>query len=76
MLENIKYDVGNKVRAKVNYINDSRKEVKGIIRGIEIDGENNSIKYKLLIEPTDFDRKMGCTDSIGYVEQEDILCLY
>lgn len=76
MLENIKYDVGNKVRAKVNYINDSRKEVEGIIRGIEIDGENNSIKYKLLIEPTDLDRKMGCTGSIGYVWQEDILCLY
>ena len=76
MLENVKYDIGNKVRAKVNYMNGSRKEVDDVIRGIEIDGEENSIKYKLLIDPTDFDRKMGSTGSIGYVGQEDILELY
>ena len=73
MLEKVKYDIGNKVRAKVNYINDSLKEVNGVVRVIEIDGENNIIRYQLHIEPAEFDKKMGCTGSIGYVDQDDIL---
>lgn len=73
MLGNVKYDIGEKVRAKVNYQNDPRKEVSGVICGIELNGETGKIKYKLNIEPTQQEKDMGCTGSIGYVNQEDIL---
>ena len=72
MLGNVKYDIGEKVRAKVNYQNDLRKEVSGVICGIELDGKTGKIKYKLRIEPTQQEKDMGCTGSIGYVNQEDI----
>lgn len=73
MLEKVKYDIGERVRAKVNYKNDPRKEVEGIICGVEIDGETNKIKYKINIELTEQDKNMGCAGGIGYISQEDIL---
>lgn len=73
MLEKVKYDVGTKVRAKIHYLNDPRSEVEAVICGIEIDGKKNKIKYKIDIPPTEEDKKIGCTGSIGYVDQDDIL---
>lgn len=75
MLEKIKYDIGTKVRAKINYMNDPRREVDAVICGVEIDGEKNRINYKIHIEPIEKDRKMRCTGRVGYVDQEDILSL-
>lgn len=73
MLEKVKYDVGTKVRSRIHYMNDPRREVDAVICGIEIDGEKNKIKYKIDIPPTEEDKKMGCTGSTGYVDQDDIL---
>lgn len=73
MLEEVKYDVGIKVRAKIHYMNDPRDEVDAVVCGIKIDGEKNKIKYKIHMEPTKEDREMGCTGSEGYVDQDDIL---
>ncbi len=76
MLERVKCDIGTKVRTKIHYMNDPRSEVDAVICGIEIDGEKNTIKYKIHIEPTKDDMEMGCTGRIGYVDQDDIICLY
>lgn len=76
MLEKVKYDIGTKVTAKIHYMNDLRREVDAVICGIEIDGENNTIKYKIHIEPTEYNKKMGSTGSTGYIDQEDILKVY
>ena len=75
MLEKVKYDIGTKVRTKVHFLNDSRKEVEAVICGITIDGEKDKIKYKIHMEPTEFYRSMGSTGSTGYVDQDDILSL-
>lgn len=73
MLEKVKYDIGTKVRARIHYMNDPRNEVDAVICGIEIDGEENKIKYKINIPPTEEDKEMGCTGSIGYVDQNDVI---
>ncbi len=75
MLEKVKYDIGTKVRTKVHFMNDRRREVEAVICGIEIDGEKNEIKYKIHMEPDEFDKKMGSTGSTGYVDQDDIISL-
>ena len=41
-----KYNLGDKVRTKIHYDNDKRKEVDAIIRGIEIVDGTDNIKYK------------------------------
>lgn len=76
MLEKVKYDIGTNVRVKIHYMNDPRSEVDAVICGIEIDGEKRRIKYKINMEPTEDDRKMGCIGSTGYVDQEDIVNTY
>lgn len=76
MLENVKYDIGTKVRTKIHYMNDPRDEVDAVVCGIEINGEKNKIKYKIHMEPTKEDREMGCTGSVGYVDQDDILNMF
>ena len=75
MLEKVKYDVGTKVRTNIHALNDPRSEVDAVICGISIDGEKNTIKYKIHIEPTEFHKSMGSTGSTGYVDQDDILSL-
>jgi len=76
MLEKVKYDIGTKVRAKINYMNDPRREVDAVICGIKIDGEKNRIAYKIHMEPLEEDRKMGCTGSTGYIDQYYVLKIY
>lgn len=75
MLEKVKYDIGTKVRTKIHFMNDSRKEVDAVICGINIDGEENRIRYKIHMKPTELHKSMGSTGSTGYVDQDDILNL-
>lgn len=82
MLENLKYNItdikyriGDRVKAKVNYQNDQRNEVEAVIYGVEIDSNIDRIRYKIHMEPTEFDKKMGCTGCTGCVYQENILGL-
>lgn len=66
-----KYHVGNKVRTKINYINDSRKEV--IAEIIDVLLVEDSYRYKINFEPDDFSKGQGCTGCEGYVLEEDII---
>ena len=71
-----KYNIGDNVRAKIHYQNDTRTEVDAVIRGIELDDKTNEVRYKIWFEPDDFDKEQGCTGCHGYIGQDDILCLY
>ena len=66
-----KYNIGNKIRTRIHYLNDSRKEVDAIICGIKI--EENTVKYEIDFVPNEYDKEMGCTGCNGYVDQDDIL---
>lgn len=74
-ISDIKYRIGDRVIAKINYQNDPRNEVEAVICGVELDSDIDRINYKIHMEPTEFDKKMGCTSYIGYVYQENILGL-
>lgn len=71
-IKNIKYNIGERVRAKINYQNNSRKEVEATIIGIILDDEYG-LRYKIHIPPEDFEREMGCEGDIGYVSDDQIL---
>ena len=64
-----KYNLCDKVRTKIHYENDNRKEVDAFIRGIELVDETDEIRYKIWFESDKFDKKLGCTGSIGYISQ-------
>lgn len=66
-----KYNIGDKVRTKIHYTNDTRKEVEAVIHGVELDG--NIIKYKIYFNANEYDKEFGCTGCKGYVREEDIL---
>ena len=70
-----KYNIGDRVKAKINFKNDPRKEVEAIIRGIELEDSTGYIKYKIKYDPDDFDKQQGCTGCIGYINQDDIIDL-
>lgn len=73
-----KYNLCDKVRTKIHYKNDNRKEVDAFIRGIElVDGVDGTdkIRYKIWFESDEFDKKLGSTGCIGYISQEDIIGL-
>ena len=70
MMKN-KYNIGDKVRTKIHYANDQRKEVEAVIHGVELDG--NIIKYNIHFDANEYDKEYGCTGCIGYVGEEDIL---
>ena len=67
-----KYNLGDKVRTKIHYENDKRREVDAIIRGMEIVDGTDNIKYKIWFDAEESSKKQGCTGCMGYVEQEDI----
>ena len=69
-IEDIKYRIGDKVRTKIHFINDPRKETDAIINGVIL--EENEIKYKIWMEPDEWEEK-GCIGGWGYVGQDDIL---
>ena len=70
-----KYNLSDKVRAKIHYKNDNRKEVDAFIRGIELVDGTDEIRYKIWFEPEKFDKKLRSTGCIGYISQEDIIGL-
>lgn len=72
-MTNIKYNIGDKVRTKISYKNDSRTEVEAIIRGIELENETDKVKYKIWFEPDKFHKKQGSTGCCGYINQDDII---
>lgn len=70
-----KYNLYDKVRTKIHYENDNRKEVDAFIRGIELVDETDEIRYKIWFKSDKFDKKLGSTGCIGYISQEDIIGL-
>ena len=70
-----KYNLCDKVRTKIHYENDNRKEVDAFIRGIELVDETDEIRYKIWFGSDKFDKKLGSTGCIGYISQEDIIGL-
>lgn len=75
MLEKVKYDIGTRVRAKIHCMNDPRSEVDAVICEIVVDGKKNRIMYKIDVQPTEEDKKMGNTGGTVYIDQNDILNL-
>ena len=69
----IKYNIGDKVRAKINYANDKRKEVEAIIKGVELVDNDTQVKYKIWFEPDEFHKRQGSTGCSGYINQDDII---
>ena len=70
-----KYNLCDKVRTKIHYENDNRKEVDAFIHGIELVDGTDKIRYKIWFESDEFDKKLGSTGCIGYISQEDIIGL-
>ena len=70
-----KYNLGDRVRTKIHYKNDKRTEVDALICGMEIIDTHGNIRYKILFEPDELEKKQGCKGSSGYVDQEDIIGL-
>ncbi len=68
-----KYNVGDKVRAKIHYQNDRRKEVEATILGVELENKTDNVKYKIHFEPEEYDKEQGCTGCEGYVYQDDVI---
>lgn len=71
-----KYNIYDKVRVKISYKNDKRKEVNAIIRGITIDDSTDEINYKILFELDEAGKGQGGTDCIGYIKEKNIIKLY
>lgn len=70
-----KYNLCDKVRTKIHYENDNRKEVDAFICGIELVDGTDEIRYKIWFESDEFDKKLGGTGCTGYISQEDIIGL-
>lgn len=66
-----KYDIDDRVRVRINYENDTRKEVDATICAIEI--TRDSTRYKIEFEPEKHDKKQGCTRCEGYVKEDCII---
>ena len=69
-----KYNIGDKVKTKIYYQNDTRKEVEAVIIGVELDNETY-VKYKIKFEPEELDKEQGCTGCEGYINETDIIDL-
>lgn len=70
----IKYNVGDKVRTKIHYQNDRRKEVDATILEVKIEKDN--VSYRIDFEAEEYDKNHGCTGCEGYINQNDIIELY
>lgn len=66
-----KYNVGDKVRTKINYYNDRRKKVDATI--LEVVIEEDNVSYMIGFEARVYDKKHGCTGCKGFVDQDDII---
>lgn len=69
----IKYNIGDRVRTKIHYQNDSRAEVEAVIRGIVLEDGTDKVKCKIWFEPDEFHKKQGSTGCSGYINQDDII---
>lgn len=69
-----KYNVGDKVRTKIHYKNDKRKEVDAIILEVKIKKDN--VSYRINFEAGEYNKKEhSCTGCEGYINQNDIIGL-
>lgn len=75
MIKKNKYNIGDRIKGKIHYSNDKRKEIEAIILGAEFVDEINTIRYKIKFEPEEFYKKQGCTGCVGYVLESDIIDL-
>lgn len=66
-----KYNVGDRIRTRIHYQNDSRKEVEATIVSVELNSDN--VKYRINFEPEEYDKEHGCTGYEGYIDQNDII---
>ena len=71
----VKYKIMDKVKTKIHFQNDKRKEVEAIIHGVFLDDDTDEIRYKIWFEPDEVHKKQGSTCCTGYVQQDDILGL-
>lgn len=67
-----KYNIGEKIKTKIHYQNDKRKNVEAVILAIVLENDEN-VKYKIEFDPDERHRVQGCTGCIGYVSQDDII---
>ena len=65
------YNVGDRVRTRIHYQNDNRKEVEATIVGVELNSDN--VKYRINFEPEEYEKEHGCTGCEGYINQNDII---
>lgn len=75
MIKKNKYNIGDRIKGKIRYSNDTRKEIEAIILGAEFVDKINIIRYKIEFEPEEFDKKQGCTGCEGYILESDIIDL-
>ena len=71
-----KYDIKDKVRTKIHYMNDTRTEVNAIIRGIDISDYGKNIKYEIAFtsnKKSSKEIRTNALDCTGYVEENDII---
>lgn len=68
-----KYNIGDKVKAKIHYVNDSRREVEAII--IEIIENSYNIMYLIWFELDEIGKILGSTGGCCYIDQDDIIGL-
>ena len=75
MIKKNKYNIGDRIKGKILYSNDTRKEIEAIILGAEFVDKINTIRYKIEFEPEEFDKKQDCTGCEGYILESDIIDL-
>ena len=73
MLRTIKYSIGDRVRTRIHYKNDSRSEVEAEIKNIVFGSNKDDIRYEIAFEGENSRKKYGCTGCSGYVFQDDVI---
>ena len=68
-----KYNIGDRIRTKIHYQNDKRKEVEASILAVELETRTDKVKYKIHFEPEEWDKKQGCTGCEGYIDENNIV---
>jgi len=67
-----KYDIGDKILAKVNYINDSRDKIEGIICGVHVEVDDYTKKESISYE-LKFKSEKTNGYATGYVFEDQII---
>ena len=74
MLRTSMYSIGDRVRTRIHYKNDSRSEVEAEIKNIVFGSNKDDIRYEIAFEADENSRKKyGCTGCSGYVFQDDVI---